>query len=117
MIEMLPDDVVKGLQKARKRSMQRTDKLCVHDGDDVYRILRFWNDGFSIALEDAAKLRGRVEIYDGPRHLYQCLIVNSREDGDEMVFDFKWMHEVRTQPAADFVMEREAPAGFLPKLL
>lgn len=113
MLHVLPEDIRRGLQRARKASLRRSNKLCVHDGNQVYRINRLRADGFSIASSDAAKLRGRVEIYDGARHLYQCLIVNCCENGDETVFEFKWMHHVRNQPAADFVREREAPAGLL----
>lgn len=113
MIDVLPEHIRQGLETARKASVARGNRLCVHDGGVVYRINRLWSDGFAIDLNDAAKLRGRVEIYDGARHLYQCLIVNSRADGAEMVFDFKWLHPVSTQPAADFVRERDLPAGYL----
>jgi len=116
MVYDLPEDVRLGLQEARKASLRRGDRLCVHDGRNVYRINRFWVDGFSIDSVHAAKLRGRVEIYDGARHLYQCLIVNSSEEADETVFDFKWMHPVRTHPAVDFVQDRQAPAGLLSHL-
>lgn len=108
MIEMLPEAVRRGLEQARRTSLHRNDRLCVHDGDAVYRIRRFWEGGLSIDRSHSEKLRGRVEIYDGARHLYQCLIENGREEGDEIVFDFKWLHPVADQPAADFV---RAPGG------
>jgi len=37
-----------------------------------------------------------VDLYDGSRHLYQCLIVASEEEGDEMRYEFK-----RNTPAVD----------------
>lgn len=113
MIEMLPEAVRRGLEQARKSSLHRNDRLCVHDGDDIYRVLRFWEDGLSIDAKHGDRLRGRVEIYDGARHLYQCLIENGRQEADEIIFDFKWLHPVAEQPAADFVR----PAGGAPILV
>jgi len=113
MNDFLPDEVREGLRAARKASIKRNDKLCVHDGDDVYRIRRFWNTGFSLDVEHGDKLRGRVEIHDGARHLYQCLIVNSRLDGEEYIFDFKWLHPVTADVPVDFVRPDAVPAGLL----
>ena len=44
MTYTLPKAVREGLQQARRTSLHRNSRLCVHDGDDVYRILRFWSD-------------------------------------------------------------------------
>ena len=112
MIDTLPEAIRKGLAQARQASLHRNDRLCVHDGEDVYRILRFWDDGLSIDKKHGDRLRGRVEIYDGARHLYQCLIENGREEADEIVFDFKWLHPVAEQPAADFV-RADGPAKLM----
>jgi len=115
MIDHLPEDVRLGLENARKASLRRNDRLCIHDGDDIYRIVRFWNDGVSIAGKHSDKLRGRVEIYDGARHVYQCLIENGRTENGECVFDFKWLHPVHEQPASDFVRPDALPAGLIAK--
>lgn len=115
MIDHLPEEVRKGLEMARKASLRRHDRLCIHDGDNVYRVRRFWADGISIDAKHGDQLRGRVEIYDGARHLYQCLIENGRTEDGECVFDFKWLHPVVEQPAADFVRSDAAPAGYLTK--
>lgn len=115
MLEMLPDDVRAGLEMARKQSLKRGGKLCVHDGDNVYRILRIWNDGFALEAKTTPRLRGRVDIYDGSRQLYQCLIIDSDVKGDERVFDFKWFNNVPDRPPADFVREVDAPIALLPR--
>ena len=116
MNDFLLTAVQEGLEAARKASLRRNDRLCVHDGEDIYRIRRFWADGLSLGAEHGDKLRGRVEIYDGSRHVYQCLIINARTDGDECIFEFKWLHPVADQPAADFVRPDAIPAGLLTKV-
>lgn len=113
MSDFLPAAVREGLALARKASLHRIDRLCLHDGENVYRIRRFWADGLAISAEHGDKLRGRVEIYDGARHVYQCLIVNGQHDGDECVFAFKWLHPVAERPALDFERAEPAPAGLL----
>lgn len=113
MSEFLPEAVRKGLEDARKAALKLNSRLCVHDGDDVYRILQMWGDGFTLERGAADKLRGRVEIYDGARHLYQCLVVGSSEAGCVRRFDFKWLHPVSQNPALDFVREEFRPAGLL----
>lgn len=113
MFEMLPEDVRAGLELARKQSLRRGDRLCVHDGDNVYRILRIWDTGFALAAESTPRLRGRVDIYDGMRQLYQCLIIDSDLKGDERVFEFKWFNSVPDRPPADFVRETDAPIALL----
>jgi len=115
MIDHLPEDVRVGLENARKASLRRNDRLCIHDGDEVFRVRRFWADGISIDEKHGDKLRGRVEIYDGARHLYQCLIENGRTENGECVFDFKWLHPVHEQPASDFVRPDALPAGLIAK--
>lgn len=113
MLHMLPEDVRRGLEQARKQSVRRGDKLCVHDGDDVYRILRMWNDGFALEATGSERLRGRIEIYDGTRHLYQCLVISSEVSGDERQFTFKWQSAIPDRPPADFVREVNAPIALL----
>lgn len=113
MIEDLPEAVRKGLQEAARTALRRSSRLCVHDGDNVYRILRLWDGGFAMDAEDAPNLRGFVEIYDGSRHLYQCLVVASHEDAGERIFDFKWSTAVADRPALDFEQERDTPIALI----
>lgn len=111
--QMLPEDVRKGLELARKQSIQRGTKLCVHDGDDIYRIRRLWNDGFALDAKGSPRLRGRVDVYDGSRHLYQCLVITSEVSGDERVYEFKWLNPIPDRPPADFVRDADAPIALL----
>ena len=113
MNDILPEAVRLGLEKARKSALHRGGRLCVHDGDDVFRILKFWDGGFSIDADIGDKLRGRVEIYDGARHLYQCLIVGSEVEGGVRNFEFKWLHPVADKAPVDFALPDFVPAGLL----
>ena len=105
MYTFLPEAVRQGLEEARKSALKRKDRLSVHDGDDTYRIRRFWDGGFALDLQGSERLRGHVDIYDGPKHLYQCLVVNSVAEDGERVFEFKWLTPVASGPAPDFVRQ------------
>ena len=113
MYDHLPDAVREGLKAARLKAQRQSARLSVRDGEESYRILRMWDDGFALDVAACDKLRGRVDIYDGPRHLYQCLIVSSQPDGDECIFEFKWLSPVADRPAPDFVRPDFVPAGLL----
>lgn len=115
MSEFLPEAVRKGLEEARVAMLRRSSRLCVHDGDEVHRVLRLWDGGFAT---DAASppLRGYVDLYDGPRHIYTCLVVGSDEEGAERHYEFKWNTPISDRPAADFVQEDFVPAGLIPRL-
>ncbi|MBL4812220.1 MAG: hypothetical protein JKX69_07685 [Rhodobacteraceae bacterium] len=114
MSEFLPEAVRQGLAEAREAMLRKSSRLCVHDGDDVHRVRRLWQGGFAMA-KDAPPLRGLVDIYDGARHLYHCLVVTSREEGGERVYEFKWNTPYADRPALDFVAEQEAPVAYLPR--
>jgi hypothetical protein len=113
MFTFLPEAVRQGLEDARKNALRRQGRLSVRDGDDSYRILRFWDGGFALELRGSDRLRGHVDIYDGPKHLYQCLVMSSVENDDERLFEFKWLTPVTDRPAADFVQQGFVPAGLL----
>ena len=113
MSDFLPKEVREGLELARKRALQKKSRLRVHTDDEVYPVLRFWEDGFSLDAEDAPHLRGLVDLYDGARHLYQCLIVASSEEAGEMVYEFKWHTEAVDKPPLDFYRDENAPVALL----
>lgn len=113
MSEFLPEAVRKGLEDARVAMLRRSGRLCIHDGDRVWRVLRLWDGGFSLAAQDAPPLRGFVDLYDGSRHLYQCLVVASREEEDERIFEFKWSAPVADRAAVDFERAEDAPVALI----
>lgn len=113
MTDFLPEAVRKGLEDARMAMLRRSSRLCIHNGEEIHRVLRLWDGGFTLSSQNPPHLRGFVDLYDGPRHMYQCLVITSHDEGDERVFTFKWNRPVAESPPADFVHEVEQPAGLL----
>jgi hypothetical protein len=115
MLEFLPQDIRDGLDAARKRESKRKSRLRVQVGEAVFPILRFWHDGFALDADLAPHLRGLVDVYDGSRHVFQCLIVASTVENGEIICDFKRSTAVTDRAALDFWQDENAPAGLLPK--
>lgn len=113
MSEYLPKEVREGLEMARKRDLKRKSRLRVHTDDEVFPVLRFWDTGFSLDAENAPQLRGLVDLYDGARHLYQCLVVTSEETHGEMIYDFKRSTAAKETAPLDFVRDIDAPVALL----
>jgi len=113
MFEMLPKEVREGLEMARKRDLKRKSRLRVHTDDDIFPVLRLWETGFALDVENAPHLRGLVDLYDGSRHLYQCLVIASDEEMGEMIYEFKWNTSVKDKAPLDFVRDVTAPVALL----
>jgi hypothetical protein len=114
MLEFLSKEVRDGLEAARKRDRRRKSRLRVHFGDGVFPVLRLWDDGFALDAQQAQRLRGLVDVYDGSRHLSQCLIVATSVENGELICTFKWSTPAEDRPALDFWQDENAPAGYLP---
>jgi hypothetical protein len=111
----LPKDVHDGLDAARIAKQRKRSRLRVRAGEQEFVILRHWETGFAMAAEDAVSLPGRVDLYEGARHLCQALIVTSTEDAGERVFEFKYATPAAgIAPPADFARNPDAPVGLLP---
>lgn len=116
MLEFLPKEVREGLEAARKKDLKRKSRLRVQVGDAVFPVLRFWHDGFALDADFSPRaLRGLVDIYDGSRHIFQCLIVASEIEAGELVCDFKRATAVTGVAALDFWRDDSAPVGYLPR--
>ncbi|MBC7155350.1 MAG: hypothetical protein H5U19_12225 [Rhodobacteraceae bacterium] len=114
MFEFLPKEVREGLDAARKRDAKARSRLCVHIGGEVFHVLRLWHDGFALDAAGTPRMRGLVDLYDGPRHLSECLIVASVEENGEMICDIKRRTPASDRPALDFYQaEGEAPVALL----
>ena len=116
MFEFLSKEVCEGLEAARKAALKKKSRLRVEVGDAVYPVLRFWDEGFALDAEfSPSKLRGLVDVYDGSRHIFQCLIVASTIENGELVCDFKRATAVSDRAALDFWRDENAPVAYLPK--
>jgi hypothetical protein len=116
MNDYLPEAVRQGLEAARAAALKRSNRLCIHDRGAVHKVLRLWEDGFTLAADDVPPLHGYVDLYDGPRHLASCLIVatGAEEDG-ERAYEFKVRTPVADRPAADFERAESVPAALIPR--
>ncbi len=115
MLEFLPKDIVEGLAMARNRETTRKSRLRVQVGEAVFPVLRFWHDGFALDADMAPKLRGLVDVFDGSRHIFQCLIVASSVEHGQLVCEFKRNTAVRDSAPLDYWRDEHAPVAYLPR--
>ena len=113
MSEFLPKEVREGLEAARKADLKKKSRLRIHVGDEVYPVLRFWENGFALDAENAPHLRGLVDLYNGGVHLYQCLIVASEEVAGVMKYEFKRSTEAVDKAPLDYYRDEAAPIALL----
>ncbi|WP_136636528.1 hypothetical protein [Pseudooceanicola onchidii] len=115
MSTYLSKEIRDGLAAARARALRKSRRLRVVVDGVAHPVLRLERNGFALPLEDAPRLRGLVDLYDGARHVCQCLIVASAEEGGEMIYEFKRRSVAMDGPALDFARNDDAPAALLPR--
>lgn len=108
-------DVMAGLQKARMKDAIKKNRLRVHDGISEYAILKVWDDGFSMVAGNAPHLRGFVDLFDGTKHIAQCLVIHSEPDGSVMNYEFKRRTVASEQAPKDYVEDANAPVALIEK--
>ncbi|WP_299900476.1 hypothetical protein [uncultured Ruegeria sp.] len=101
------------LDAARIATLKKASRLRVEMGDNTYKILKLWKDGFTVEAETTPRLRGLVDIYDGANHLYQCLIVADEDEGGEMRYEFKRSTAAHDSAPLDFYRAPDAPIALL----
>ena len=115
--DTLPQAVREGLVRVRDRERRATGgRLRVQAGEAWHPILACDATGFEVALDVAPRLRGRVEIHDGPRHLHTALIVATEPSGGTMRYVYKRSTPARATAPLDYARDGEAPAGYLSPL-
>lgn len=113
MLEDLPKEVREGLEAARKKDLKKKSRLRIRVNEEVFPVLKFWDTGFTLDATRAPHLRGLVDLYDGSKHLYQCLIIASEEADGLMSYEFKRKAEVHDIAPRDFVPEENAPVALI----
>ncbi len=113
MLQFLSKELRDGMDAARKVQERRKSRLRAQVGEAVYPVLRFWDTGFTLDATLSPHLRGRVDLYDGSRHVFQCLIVASYTEGDVITCEFKRLTPVTETAPLDFWLDPALPAGLL----
>ena len=113
MSTFMSKEVREGLEAARLKGLKKASRLWVQAGDDMFKVLRLWKDGFAVEAEATPALRGLVDLYDGSNHMYQCLIVASEEEGGEMRYEFKRNTLASDRAPLDFYRDPQAPIALL----
>lgn len=106
-------EVQAGIDAARKKAQKQRHRLRVEADGQSLRVVRFLDDGFTLASETAPQLRGLVDLYDGSKHLYQCLVIAVDTEDGETRYEFKRFTAASDQAPVDFYREEQAPAGLL----
>jgi len=106
-------DVLAGMRRAEDKARRKKNRLRIHASDEIYPVLRSWSGGFSLPAEQAPNLRGFVDLYDGPKHLSQCLIIHSKIEACEMIYEYKRHTAVGDAMPVDFVKDPDAPIALL----
>ncbi|MEO0485410.1 MAG: hypothetical protein AAF092_05820 [Pseudomonadota bacterium] len=109
----LSDEVRQGLEEARTKQAKRRSRVRVETGDKYFPVLRLWETGFSLASDEAENLRGLVDLYDGPRHICQALIVTSSDAEGERRYEFKRNTVANTAAPLDFAREEPQPIALI----
>ncbi|SIS68712.1 hypothetical protein [Phaeovulum vinaykumarii] len=101
-MEHIATSVLTGMDEARRAESRRPKSLRVVAGKQTYPVLRRWRGGFALDAAEVTQLRGLVDLYEGPRHVAQCLITASEIDGVELICTLKRETAVAQEAARDF---------------
>ncbi len=78
--------------------------LVLAAGTRRFPILDLTADSCLIEASDSATLRGYADIYDGERHLSQCLLVLAAPEGELLRCSFKRRTAFRVDPPQDYAV-------------
>jgi len=113
MTTYVPKAVQEALDAARVQGLKKKSRLRVQVGESQFPVLRMWKTGFSVEEATAPQLRGLVDLYDGARHISQCLIVASESEGGEMRYEFKRATAAAESAPLDFYRAPDAPVALI----
>lgn len=113
MLESLPQSIWNELHSAQTKAADQKTRMRVEANGESHKVLCLTKNGFALGLDDAPNLRGLVDLYDGGRHVSQCLIVAAEEDAGQMVYEFKRNTSAADGAPLDFERQENAPIALL----
>ena len=116
MSTFLSKEVIAGLEAAQKTDSGKKNRLRVEFNKNRYPVLQLKKSGFCVEAAKAPMMRGLVDLYDGDKHLKQCLIVASKEENGITYFEYKRNTNTQTSAPKDFYQET-SPVALIPRLL
>lgn len=114
-MDSISKELLENLHKAQKAKAKKQARMRVQVGENSYPVLDYSGTGFALDIEDAPHLRGLVDLYAGPNHLYECLIVASEADGPLMRYEFKRATPAVDKAPLDYARDPDAPVALLPR--
>jgi len=114
-MDHLPKDLREVLSAARTARETKRSQLHIEAAGQKIAVIRAWPTGFAVEADTADPARGYVDLYEGARHLSRCLIVTSREEDGERVYEYKRATRATDAAPVDFERAPGSPAGLLPQ--
>ncbi|WP_224816797.1 hypothetical protein [Hasllibacter sp. MH4015] len=114
-MEFLPEGIRDELAAAQMQGRRKRASRSVQIGEEAFAILDMSDEGFAVDDTTTPHLRGLVDIFEGPRHLYQALIVAAARDGELMRYDFKRNTAASDTAPVDFEQPDNRPIALLTK--
>lgn len=99
--------------RERPRRKRRRPEARVRAAGRSYPVITMWEGGFSVAVEDAPRLRGFVDLMAGENRLARCLIICASEEGGVVSYEYKRRTTATDHPPADYELSPDRPAGLL----
>lgn len=115
MTTFLPQNIQQDLIAAHRDRLAKKSRLRLNVDGDWIAVHKFWDEGFTVDAADAPHLRGLVDLYDGSRMIYQCLIIASTEENGQMTYEFKRHTPALDHAPLDFFRASDAPIALLPR--
>lgn len=69
-------------------------------------LLALTSEGFSVDAESTPHLRGNVKLYEGARHIANCLIVRGDKEDGLMFYEYKRRTEATLKPPLDYAADK-----------
>ncbi|MEM6635956.1 MAG: hypothetical protein AAF667_08705 [Pseudomonadota bacterium] len=113
MSEFLPKEVRDGLKEAHLKNIARKSRFRLHTGDRVIPIVKLWNNGFSLQTDGSPQIRGLVDLFDGTRHIAQCLVFASSEEDGVTEYEFKRTTRPDREAPRDYAVDPAAPVALI----